>query len=195
MQSPYRSIFRAEAVRRYMQSRERVVLPRFIAPRILFGLWVLLGLLAAAGAGIWFVRVPVYISGSAVVVAEEGPAPGSPAGVMAIVFLPPEAHARLHAGQALFLTFDSAGQPLERSIAAVDPDISSPASVQQRFALGPGAASAVSGPSAVVTARLAPLPMGMSALAYVGSTGRADVQVGSRRIGSLLPLVGRFFGE
>jgi hypothetical protein len=45
----HRSIFRAEAVRRYIQNHEEAVLPRLICPRTFLYLWILLGLLLAAG--------------------------------------------------------------------------------------------------------------------------------------------------
>ena len=37
-----RSAYRPEAVRRYMEGRERSVLPRFVSPRIIVCLWLLL---------------------------------------------------------------------------------------------------------------------------------------------------------
>ncbi len=45
----HRSIFRAEAVQRYIQNHEEAVLPRLICPRTFLYLWILLGLLLVAG--------------------------------------------------------------------------------------------------------------------------------------------------
>jgi hypothetical protein len=45
----HRSIFRGEAVRRYIQNHEEAVLPRLICPRTFLCLWVLLGVLLIAG--------------------------------------------------------------------------------------------------------------------------------------------------
>lgn len=44
-----RAIFRAEAMRRYAQGQERIALPPTACPHAVFCLWVLLGLLLAAG--------------------------------------------------------------------------------------------------------------------------------------------------
>jgi hypothetical protein len=49
MRNAERSIFRYEAVRRYAQGRGKGVLPRFVRPRTLLWMWVLLGLLLVAG--------------------------------------------------------------------------------------------------------------------------------------------------
>ncbi len=45
MTGEHRSIFRADAVRRYIQSQQRTTLPRLVRPRIFLYLWFLLGLL------------------------------------------------------------------------------------------------------------------------------------------------------
>jgi hypothetical protein len=50
MKTNHRPIFRADAVRRYIQSQHKTVLPRFICPRTFFYLWILLGLLFLAGS-------------------------------------------------------------------------------------------------------------------------------------------------
>jgi hypothetical protein len=49
MRANVRPIFRADAVRRYIQSQQKAVLPRFICPRTFLCLWILLGLLFLAG--------------------------------------------------------------------------------------------------------------------------------------------------
>ncbi|MBV9211983.1 MAG: hypothetical protein JOZ52_15175, partial [Acidobacteria bacterium] len=64
----------------------------------------------------------------------------------------------------------------------------------QRFALTEGVAAMVANePSAVALAQLESPPPALSTDAYAGSTGRAEVETGTRRVISLLPLVGRFF--
>ena len=44
-----RPIFRADAVRRYIQNQHKTTLPRFVLPRIIVWLWALLGFLLLAG--------------------------------------------------------------------------------------------------------------------------------------------------
>ena len=68
MSDAKRSIFRVEAMRRYAQHRETAVLPRFVSPRTFRCLWVLIGVLAVSGGLASFAQVPVYASGSAIVV-------------------------------------------------------------------------------------------------------------------------------
>lgn len=68
MKDSRRSIFRNDAVRRYVESREKSVLPRLVSPRTFIYLWFLLGLLGMSSIVAWFARVPMYASGSAIVV-------------------------------------------------------------------------------------------------------------------------------
>lgn len=61
MKSDHRSIFRADAVRRYVQSQQRTILPRFVCPRTFLYLWILLGLLLLTGGLVtWFARGPLF---------------------------------------------------------------------------------------------------------------------------------------
>lgn len=51
-----RPIFRAEAVRRYVEGQRRMAFPRFVCPRIFLYLWIALaGLLLAAAVTTWYV--------------------------------------------------------------------------------------------------------------------------------------------
>jgi hypothetical protein len=47
--STERSIFRAEALQRYIQNQEKVVLPHLVSPRAFVYLWVLASLIMVAG--------------------------------------------------------------------------------------------------------------------------------------------------
>jgi hypothetical protein len=182
-----------EAVRRYLESREESILPRFVSPPTFVCLWLLLGLLIGAGVVTWFAQVPVYVPGLAVVVGHPSNVQSIHDDVMVVVFLPPQYRSQLQAGQKLFLSLDRAGKRLERMITAVEPEISSPDLVQRRFGLSAGAAEAITRPSAIAFARLEPMPASLPAATYAGSVYRAEVEVGSRRAISLLPLIGQLF--
>lgn len=174
-----------------MAGREESVLPRFVSPHIWLYLWILLGLLAAAGTTIWFTQVPVYVAGPAIVIEQQDiPRSGGDTLVLA-AFLPPETHARLQIGQPLFLHAGrGAGSSLTAPIIAVEPAIVSPAEARQRFDLDAGAASTITRPAAVAMAHLAPLETGRPPSSYLGSLFSVEVEIGSRRLLSLLPLIG-----
>jgi hypothetical protein len=54
-----RSIFRDEALRRYVESQEKSVLPPLLAPKTFLCLWLLVGLLAASSAIVWLAIKPI----------------------------------------------------------------------------------------------------------------------------------------
>jgi hypothetical protein len=195
MKDANRWIFRADAVRRYTQSREESVLPRFVSPRTFTYLWILLGLLGVSGFVAWCVRVPVYASGLGVVVDRRGKTNDVRDDVVMVAFLRPENRSRLRVGQTLLVQLDPAGERTRRPIIAIEPKIVSPNAVQRRFALSAGAAHVVTQPSAVAIARFEPNSTNLPASTYVGSVYPVDVEVGSRRVLSLLPLIGQIFGE
>jgi hypothetical protein len=62
MEGNHRPIFRADAVRRYIQSQQRAVLPRLICPSTFLYLWILLGLLLLAASLVtWLARGPLFV--------------------------------------------------------------------------------------------------------------------------------------
>jgi hypothetical protein len=180
-----RSLYRPEAVQRYLSAAQQGVLPRFVAPRVLFVLWLLLGLLLAAGAAAWFVEVPVYASGQAVVVPPSEPGAAGLPSFLVVAFLPAENLAKLRVGQTALVDFVGRGERLANPLTAVLPEVSSPAAARQRFGLDAGTAAAVARPSAVAVARLVRWPPATEPASYVGGVYPVEIEVGSRRLLSL----------
>jgi len=180
-----RSLYRPEAVQRYLSAAQRGGLPRLVAPRVLIFLWFLVGLLLVGGAFAWFAEVPVYATGQAVVVpASEPGRMGAPAFVV-VAFLPPEDLGQLRVGQTALVDFLGRGERLANPLTTVLPHVSGPAAARQRFALDAGSAAAATGPSAVAIAQLARWPSGTDPASYVGGVYPVAIEVGSRRLISL----------
>lgn len=200
-----RSIFRDEAVRRYIESQEKSVLPRIVSPQTFLYLWSLLGLLAASSIITWFAKIPVYASGPAVVTRWHK-AEGRSEELVVVAFLPPQYITKLRTNQKLFLKFDGIGDRgafpqgnrFSRTILVIEPQLRSPDSVQKQFALSPSVAQAITQPVAVVIARWLRPPLAsqpptqLPAAVYLGSLGRAEVEIDSQRAISLLPIIGQF---
>lgn len=194
-QKDSRSIFRDDAVRRYIESREQSVLPRLVSPQIFLYLWTLLGLIAITSTIAWFAKIPVYASGAAVVTNWQSQAEGMGKEPVVAVFLPPQYLSRLRPKQKLFLKFAGMGERFSWTILTVDSEIRSPDSIQKQFALSPSAAQAITQPVVVAIARWEIAPKQLSANVYLGSLGRAEVEIGSQQAISLLPMVGQLFAE
>ena len=188
-----RMVFRAEALRRHSQGYDRAVLPRLIRPRTFLFLWMLFVLAGVGASATWFVQVPVYAAGQAVVV--EGRRTALSDGIAVVTFVPPEHLADLRREQTLYLDMGSTNGPVRQSIAWVEPSLMSPDEVRARFGLSPSAASAITQPVAVVLTRLEGIPAGFLPNSYLGSVYPARVEVGTRRVVSLAPVVGRLFGD
>ena len=206
MQAPERvdprSVFRTDALRRHAQDRDKSVLPRFVSPRTFLALWLLGGIFVSAGFSAWFARVPVYVSGPALVISSDAlaldPETDSPLvgnRVALVAFLPAPYLSLLRAGQMMYLDLHGPGTRVPRPILTVETAISSPSESRTRFGMDAEAAGAVSQPSAVVIAALEPTPSGLPASLYTGSTYQGYVEVGSRRIASFVPLVSTLFED
>ncbi|HXZ05647.1 MAG TPA: hypothetical protein VEH81_12500, partial [Ktedonobacteraceae bacterium] len=106
-----RNIFRGKALEQYAASRQRDVLPRLVSPPVFVFFWILLGLLIVGGTLLWLTRVPMYVSGSGVVL-DQGLMQGNQANgvAVAVIFLPAnrqEMH--VQPGQLILLHLGSGG--------------------------------------------------------------------------------------
>jgi hypothetical protein len=184
-----RPIFRPEAVRRYAEAREQPVLPKFVSPRIMVALWALVVLLILSGVAVWFTSTPVYASGLAVVVDTRNKLANIEEGTAMLVLLPPEAQPVLDEGKTVLIQVNATSKPLEREIVAFEKDASKVNRTLEEFALENHPAVVKVQPAVVAIVRLEDMPGNVPTNDYVGTIFRADIQVGSRRIASLLPLM------
>ena len=184
-----RSLFRTSAVERYLQNREAAVLPRLVHPRTLAFLWLLFVFLMAAGWIAWSTHLPIFDSGSAIVTKS----PKSKE-IIFVALFSPNYLSRLKVGETIFLTTDGADERTKQTITAVERNVLSPTVIVRQFDMGLSAAANIGQPAAVVTARFEPPTNTLDLSSYLGSVYQAEVEVGSRRVVSLLPVIGRFFG-
>ncbi len=175
-----RSLYRPEAVQRYLATARQGVVPRLGAPRVLLVLWLLLGLLFMAGALAGFATVPIYVSGRAVVLPDSDASGASPFAVVA--FLPPEALADLRVGQRALVQFSEHGVRAVTVLTRVLSDVVSPAAARQRFGLDGGTAAAIARPAAVAVARVTEWPISSEPAGYVSGVYPVQIEVGTRRL-------------
>jgi hypothetical protein len=190
MPDAHHSIFRQEALQRYAEGKEKSVLLRLVRPRTVRYLWCLVGLLLMGSCVGWCARVPVYASGTAMVVRWRNTPPGTPEKIVVAAFFPARHLASVHLSRQVWLRFEVMGHRLSRSVMAIEPEIMSPDAVQQQFTFPPGAAQGLLQPVTVVIAALEPMPTGLPAAAYLGSVGGAEIAIGTRRVVSLFPVIG-----
>ena len=111
---------------------------------------------------------------------------------MAVVFLPATTSLKVTAGQPIQVQVGSSGPHLSTTIATVKPGVLSPSQARQQYRLNGSLAQVITQPSVAVTVQLGP---GFSTQTYAGSIVNAQVQVGTRRVLSLLPWIGQLIGE
>jgi hypothetical protein len=191
MKTSNRPIFRPEAVRRYAEAREQSVLPKFVSPQIMVALWALVVLLILSGVAVWFTSTPVYASGLAIVVDTGNKPVNIEEGTAMLVLLPPEAQPVLDEGKTVLIQVNATSKPLKREIVAFEKNASKVNRTLEEFALENHPAVAKAQPAAVAIVRLEDMPGNVVTNDYIGTIFRADMQVGSRRIASLLPLMDR----
>jgi hypothetical protein len=198
---PNRSIFRNNAVNRYMHSRENKVKQRFTSLPVAIFLWVLLGLLIIAGCFAWYEQVPLYVHGTGIIINKgiaeykvktkrfrEGEASNE---AVAIVFLQPAASSGLQIGLPVLLHIGSSGLQLNSRITEIEPGLISPYALVKRYGLNGNCCPLVTQPSIVVQIGLGTTIPTM----YAGSMLTADVKVGTERVLPLLLGLGGVRGD
>jgi len=175
-------LFRQQALDYYAQSREKSVLPRIARPPVFLLLWLLLVLAGLAIMLVWLGQVPIYISGTGMIVEQttlrQQQILHTP---VALVFLPvtPGQPLQVHAGSPVQLHIGTQGQLLVTSVAQVEPGILSPVEIAQRYAPGSSITARITGPAIVVTIHLSSI---FASQIYAGSILTAQVQVGTTSV-------------
>jgi hypothetical protein len=192
-----RPLFRESALKQYMQRREKDILPRLVSTPVFAGLWLLLCVVIGLGLLVSWGKVPIFASGLGVIQMQaaqgqqnhNGQNPGKgmtmhPAtqGTSEVlVVLPAFFRSEVHVGQLVWVQTSVNGPQITGRIDAVDPTVNAPGSVQPQYAQS-GIASLFTQPSIVVRVKLNDaLPHATANLV------RVRVQIGSRRVISLLP--------
>ena len=187
------SVFRPEALQQYIASREEAVLPKLISPRAFILLWTLITLLFAGGVLGWLASVPVYAEGLAVAVEGKDRRQENGDDLLMVIFLPPDKLSQLKMGQRVFFNLNDEATTTSGSIFEVETRIFSPKAAQEYFALSASAAAKIDGARAVVFTRLDAGASSLPASSSIGASQKAWVEIGSRRVISMLPFIGRMF--
>ena len=186
MVDPNISLYRENALKHYREGRDRDVLPRLVAPSAFLLLWLLLGVLVLFGLLAWSLQIPVYATGSGVLMGGD-----QPDQVRAVIFLPAQHLSSLHPGQRVQLSIGSAHVNEQAPIVSIEPGLLSPQAASQRYGLGSEAGLLVQQPSVAVIVKLDPqLAPGLSA----GTLVQAKIQIGSQPLLALLSLFGSSIG-
>ena len=185
-----RTIFREGAVEAYRRRVERDVVPRLSFSLIVACSWLLLAVLVAGAVVAWSVHVPSYVGVSGVVLTRaDGNRAHGDKSRLALVFAPPRSGA-VRAGQRVHAQLGSSGTYVEGVVAEVGSGLVGADAASIRYRLD-GGAGLPSEPSRPVTVRLR---TALPARAYGGTRVTARIEVGSRRLLSLFPGVGKLFG-
>lgn len=182
-----RSIFREQALKSYIERREKDVLPQLVTPPVFLFLWILLGLLITAGLLAWLAQVPTYLEGTGIILEQPLRSISGQREAVAVIFFPALSASKVRAGLPVQVLVGTTGAQFTGTIDTVEPGFISPDEARQRFALGNAALQVVSGPSVAVTV---PLGAAFPAQTFAGSVVHAQVQVGTQRLLSLLPVLG-----
>lgn len=188
------SPFRVKAVQHYAQSREKMVVPKFISLGVVPYFWILICLLMAGLVATWVIEIPIYTPALGLVIdGNRFPEVGDQ--VALVVFVPSESHPALHEGQDVLIQFVQDGGRISRTVAAILPEVYSPAMTRQRFDLPEDLVALIDRPMHIAIVRVEPIPGSFLLPADADSVYRVDLRVDSLRLITLLPGVGSLFRD
>src|SRR5258708_7777145 len=95
---PYSSIFRERAIEEYIQRQEKNILPHFMPRSLFIFSYILLCLFLLSGLLVLCREVPIFITGSGVVLSEESIHVASNNTMVIVLFLPAKYASQIHVG-------------------------------------------------------------------------------------------------
>ncbi len=188
---PPRSLFRERALAHYQQRQQRAMLPQLVSPPVFLCSWILLSLLVLAAGLAWWAQVPIFVSGSGVLQAQDADSPSEGTQVMALLFLPISEASQVRVGQPVQLQLASTDLQFTGTVSQIEPGAISPLEARQRYDLVGEAAASLTQPSMVVIVKPA---TAIAASTYAGSLVEAQIQAGTRRVLTLVPGMDHLIG-
>lgn len=181
-----RPIFRDTAIKYYMQSREKTVLPRFISPPLFIFLWIFFALCIIAGILAWNIQIPTYVTSAGFVTGPDQPAVTVSQNQTSVVLLiPASSFSQVKDGEPVQMQFPGGGPQVTRTVTSLG-QVLSPADVSKLFGL-----------------TLTTVPVGLAVVSlgstsswhlYLKSLVSVQIRVGSTRILSFIPVLNRLIG-
>jgi hypothetical protein len=95
----------------------------------------------------------------------------------------------------VFWSFTKSGERVSSTVIEVKPMVRSPDSLNRELDLRGQAAASITEPAVIALVSLGPVPYDLPASTYAGSVYRAEVEIGTKRVFSLLPVLRRFIGD
>ncbi len=185
-------LFREKALKQYMQKQEKDILLRPVSPPIFACLWILLCLFLMAAFLAWWQEVPTFVEGSGVILAQGQANTTTSDKAVILIFLPAMYAGQIRSKLPVRVQIGSGGPELSSTVEHVEPGIISPTEARKRYMLDSDAAQILTQPSIALTV----MPeTALPAHVYAGSLVSAQVQIGSRRVLSLLPSFSQLIGN
>jgi hypothetical protein len=166
--------------------------PWYFSSRTTGYLWLSLILFVMGGGSIFFVRVPIHVTGEGVTLSPVDIEPQS-SKVPLVIFLPPENLPDLKAGQPVLIQDNQSHAQIRSSLLAIEKEPVGYEKAQQQYASAVTVIQRVLNPTAVAFTEIDPAAIGEKPSEIVGKRFRVDVKIGSRRIGAFLPVIGSMF--
>lgn len=179
-------IYRSQALEQYIQSQQKTVLLRLLAPRAILFMWILLVLFITVWGMIWENSTPIYAMGTGVLQEENLSNTLNQQRMIAIVFVPVHPSLVLHSGLSTQLQIGMGTQEVMfiGQIERILPGVASPQNLRKSYALSGIEALLVTQPSIVVIVHVtSPAPI---ASKYAGSTVKAQIQTEEQPLLSML---------
>jgi hypothetical protein len=181
MSSQQPSIYREQALKKYLQRQEQSVLLRLINPPVFLCCWIFLLLLLTGLVLACVIQVPSYTSEQGAIVEQKVNDTNM---AEAIFFVPVGQQIHLHVGQMVTISFGSTNVSLQRPIQQISTNVVGPQEARTQYALQGTAAQVINEPSTTVTIILGPYNANNL---YVGSVCNGVAQTGTQNVLSLIP--------
>lgn len=174
------TFYRAEAIKQFTQSQNESAYPKYISVRVFPFIWGFVGLLLICVGLTWFVHIPVYANGEAVVISKE---PSPPTQLSLIILVPTDHLDAIESGQSFFVTSAFDYIPTQSTIETVTKTPMSPSQISTTYNVD---ARIVTTPKIVATAPWLSSNNSFDADTYIGTRFPVRVQIGTRRLASFL---------
>ncbi len=188
--SSSRLIFRPEVIRRYIQEKEKTVVPRYLTPPFFIFKWTLLGILISAMLLACWIDIPIFVNAKALV--QKNPIDSTITKSLLLILLPATYCPALHRGQQIFYRLSKSAGFSRSAIIKIDSTILNPRKADSLLQRCNQTGVHYNEPVIIAEASFTP-PSECTANDFEGSVLSVRIIVGYQKLISSIPIIGNIF--
>jgi hypothetical protein len=188
-----KNVYRPEAVKRYIDSIEKTVLPKNVAPPVFVILWVLFGVTILALVFILTINIPLYIQESVIVIRTNPNEHAALDSIGFILLLSAQTYKKVNSGDVISIIIQD--KTISGIVTKIDSTSDICPNLWQYICFNTVSEIRFNTPKFIAYGKLLHMDKIHNSSQIIGRIFKTNIEIGSRSLATYVPVIGQYFRE